>query len=124
MTSTPGAVMSGLSRSPPPASAGPVDENAAIAGASTLTCVAADRLAVAPAPADEMYARIAVLVTLSTWMVGAKWKSVLREFGDGFRRIMPTPPALRTATLLSTRAFPPRSHATILPATLAGSNAG
>ena len=54
MTSTPGAVMSGFSRSPPPASAGPFDENAAMAGASTETCVDADRLAVAPAPADVM----------------------------------------------------------------------
>src|SRR5262245_61145100 len=54
ITSTPGAVMSGLSRSPPPARAGPLDENAAMAGASTLTCVEDDRLAVAPAPADVM----------------------------------------------------------------------
>src|SRR5690242_14910004 len=54
ITSTPGAVMSGLSRSPPPARAGPLDENAAIAGASTWTWVDADRLAVAPAPADAM----------------------------------------------------------------------
>jgi hypothetical protein len=86
--------------------------------------VAADRLAVAPAPADEMYARIAARVTSSTWIVGTKWKSALSEFGDGFIRIIPTPPALRTARLLSTRALLPRSHATILPATLAGSSAG
>ena len=34
---------------------------------------------------------------------------------------MPTPPASRTALLLSTRSFVPRSQTTILPATLAGS---
>src|SRR5512135_3404020 len=124
MTSTPGAVMSGFSRSPPPARAGPFDENAAIAGASTFTWVAADRLAVAPAPADAMYERIVARATWSTWIVGTKWKSALSEFGDVFMRIMPTPPPFFTARLLSVRAFVPRSQATIFPAILAGSSAG
>ena len=39
-------------------------------------------------------------------------------------RIMPTPPAFFTARLLSVRALMPRSQATILPATFAGSRAG
>src|SRR5581483_4088408 len=51
MTSTPGAVMSGLSRSPPPVSAGPKDEKLAIAGASTGEVSAALIDAVAPAVA-------------------------------------------------------------------------
>src|SRR5688500_2116631 len=53
-TSTPGAVMSGFNRSPPPASAGPLDENAAIAGATTVSRTASVMLAVAPAPAAAM----------------------------------------------------------------------
>src|SRR5262245_17190641 len=42
MTSTPGAVMSGFSRSPPPALAGPNDEKPAIAGARTGAVLTAE----------------------------------------------------------------------------------
>src|SRR5262249_45799487 len=59
--------------------------------------------------------------TSLTWMVGTAWKSAFSEFGDVFMRIMPTPPACLTARPLSVRPLTPRSQATILPATLAGS---
>ena len=51
MTLTPGAVMSGLSRSPPPAIAGPYDEKPAIVGASTGEVSIAEIDAVGLAPA-------------------------------------------------------------------------
>ena len=48
--SWPGAITSGLSRSPPPASSGPRDENAAVNGAGALKTIV-DWLIVAVAPA-------------------------------------------------------------------------
>ena len=71
MMSTPGAVMSGLIRSPPPATAGPAEENAAIAGARGTTCAASDRDAVGAAVCR--YALSAAPATSSTCTVGMKW---------------------------------------------------
>ena len=48
----------------------------------------------------------------------------MTELGTTFTRTIPTPPASRTARLLLTRAFVPRSHSTILPVTFAGSKTG
>src|SRR5215468_5498393 len=48
MTSTPGAVMSGFSRSPPPARDGPTDEKPAMIGARTGVGSVTDSDAVAP----------------------------------------------------------------------------
>jgi hypothetical protein len=70
-TSTPGAVMSGLSRSPLPAMAGPADEKLAISGARTWVTVVAESDAVAPAVAA--YALIARPAALFTWTVGTWW---------------------------------------------------
>jgi hypothetical protein len=75
MTSTPGAVMSGFRTSPPPAIAGPREENAAISGARAVTVDDADSEAVAPAVAA--YALIASPAADCTCTVGTKWKSAL-----------------------------------------------
>ena len=81
-TSTPGAMMSGFSRSPPLLGDGPREENAATAGASALTCTPADSAPVGPA-VPAMYALIAAPAAWSTWIDGTKWKSALRLFADG-----------------------------------------
>src|SRR5689334_7618757 len=69
--STPGAVMSGLIRSPPPAMAGPGEENAAIAGARGTVFDTADSDAVGAAVLT--YALIAAPATWSTCTVGMTW---------------------------------------------------
>ena len=104
MTSTPGAMMSGLSRSPPPARAGPRDEKPATIGAliGTWQHVGDGRRR---AGAVSAYALIGAPATLSTWIVGTEWKSALSELRAALNSIMPTPPALSTARLLSTRAL-------------------
>src|SRR4029453_2469195 len=68
VTSTPGARMSGLGRSPLLETEGARDENAATWGASMVTCCAADSDAVAPAVAA--YALMAAPATSSTCTVG------------------------------------------------------
>src|SRR4029453_18175066 len=94
-TSTPGAVTSGLSRSPLPAMAKPLDENAAISGAraETVTDAACDAVGVA---VPAMYALIAAPSVGPRCTVGTKWKSAFRLFGVGLYRIIPTPPACCT----------------------------
>src|SRR3972149_4624677 len=57
------------------------------------------------------------------WTDGSQWLSVTSDWpGGAVYRTMPTPPATRTARLLSTRALVPRLQSTILPATAAGSS--
>ena len=112
MTSTPGAVMSGLSRSPPPARAGPYDENA---GHRRVRGPGSGRTAeiVAVGLGVAAYALIAAPATLSTCTAGTEVEvSVERLPGVGLERTMPTPPAFLTATLLSTRALSPRGRTT------------
>src|SRR5262249_3885108 len=123
-TSWPGAITSGLSRSPPPASSGPRDEKLAVNGAGSVS-VTVDWLILAVGLAvPAMYALTVARSVSEMCTLGTKWKSALSEFGLVFARIIPTPPALRTARLLLTRALTPRSQSTILPFTFAGSSAG
>src|SRR5690349_1101426 len=121
ITSTPGAVMSGLSRSDEPDRLGPADENAAISGARAWMATAAAIDAVGLA-VPAMYALIAVPSGVPTCTVGTKWKSALSELVVGLYSTMPTPPAFLTARLLAIRSLTPRRHSTILPVTLAGSS--
>ena len=121
--SWPGAIRSGFSRLPPPASSGPREEKLAVNGAGALyTIVAA--LIVAVAPDVAAYALSAARSENWTWTVGTKWKSAFSELVGLLTSTAPTPPASATARLLLTRAKTPRSHSTILPATLAGSRTG
>src|SRR5690349_851506 len=110
-TSTPGALMSGLSRSPPLLTDGPIDEKSAMTGASFFTAVAAEIAAVGFA-VPAMYALMAAPSVGPTWIDGTKWKSALSELAVGLYWIMPTPPACWTALLLSTRATTPRLQST------------
>src|SRR4051794_8244766 len=119
--SWPGAMTSGLSKSPPPATNGPREEKAAVNGAGSVSVIV-DGLIFAVAPAVAAYAFRAARSVSATWTVGTKWKSALSELGLVFTRIIPIPPASFTARLLLTRAVIPRSHSTILPAPLAGSS--
>src|SRR4029078_10309704 len=74
--STPGAMMSGLPRSPPLKSDGPRDENPATTGASGVGAPETGASeAVAAAPAEAMYALMARPFVLLMWSVGTKWKS-------------------------------------------------
>src|ERR1051325_10928043 len=73
--STPGAMMSGLPRSPPLKSDGPRDENAATTGASGVgapTIGLSDAVGLA---VPAMYALIASPSVLLMWSLGTKWKS-------------------------------------------------
>src|SRR5262249_45497945 len=92
MTSLPGPMMSGFSRSPPLDRAGPRLEKSATVGASTFTWVPTDSAAVGLA-VPAMYALMACPEAVSTCTVGTTWKSALSEFGEGFHSTMPTPPA-------------------------------
>src|SRR5215210_4514486 len=119
--SCPGAMMSGLRMSPPPAGIGPRDENAAVNGASALkTIVPLVRLAVLAAIAAAStvsYSAVAeALVSPPRWIDGTKCRSALTELTVGLIMIIPAPPACLTARLLSMRALMPRSQTTILPA--------
>ena len=117
-TSTPGAMTSGLSRSPEPVRAGPREENEATSGATApVTCEPGDRDAVAPAVAA--YARRARRSVLWTWTVGTACRSALSELNEVLTSTMPTPPAAATTSLFWVRALTPRSQTTILPATAA-----
>ena len=51
---------------------------------------------------------IASNTLLSRWIVGTKCRSALTEFGVWLTMIIPTPPAIITARLLSMRALTPR----------------
>src|SRR5262245_41111248 len=74
--STPGAMMSGLPRSPPLKSDGPRDEKLATRGASGVGAPETGWIAaVAEPPAEAMYALIAKPDVASRWAVGTKWKS-------------------------------------------------
>src|SRR4051794_20954853 len=119
--SCPGAMTSGLSRSPPPARSGPREENEAVNGAGALVTSSA-LLIVAVAPAVAAYALTAERSVSARCTVGTTCRSALIEFGEVLTRIMPTPPASWTARLLLVRPVTPRSQTTILPATLAGSS--
>src|SRR5258705_7535879 len=119
--SCPGAIVSGFSRSPPPARSGPRDENAAVNGAGSENVMVALAI-VAVAPGVAAYALTAGRSRCERCTVGTKWRSAFCEFRLVFTRIMPMPPASATARLLLVRAFTPRSHRTIFPATLAGSS--
>ena len=123
MTSTPGAVMSGLSRSPPPARAGPHEEKPAIVRRAHRRGVRAEIDAVG---AGRGGVRLDGC-TVDAVDVDASGSSGSRPLSDVGRRLalartMPTPPASLTAWLLSTRSLVPRVQTTILPATLAGSS--
>src|SRR6185503_897541 len=119
--SCPGAIVSGFSRSPPPARSGPREENAAVNGAgSENVMVALAMVAVAPGVAAYVFTAGPSMFDRCT--VGTKWRSAFCEFGLVFTRIMPMPPASATARLLLVRAFTPRSQTTIFPATLTGSS--
>src|SRR6478735_3366695 len=120
-TATPGAVTSGLSRSPLDARVGPREENSAICGTgggSAPVVSVAFRLAVMPGVAFTT----SLIFGSPTWTVGTLCRSASSEPGVRLTRTMPTPPARLTSALLSTRATTPRSQTTILPATLAGSS--
>src|SRR3954452_18652036 len=56
------------------------------------------------------------------WTDGTEWVSGTVVLLVRLTMIMPTPPAAFTVALLAIRSLPPRSHSTILPATLAGSS--
>src|SRR5262249_7444578 len=73
-TLTPGAMMSGLPRSPRLNSDGPADEKPATCGASTLVVTLAENDAVG-LPVEWMYDLIARPCVLLTCTVGTKWKS-------------------------------------------------
>src|SRR3954468_3034987 len=128
-TSTPGAAMSGLSRSPV-ARLGPREEKPAMLGASTgVTGPPSLNFAVGLA-VPVTYALIASPVALSTCVAGATWTSATWPAPTAMlAMIVPTPPASATAAGLSTRAFvgsveteTPRLQTTILPATFAESS--
>src|SRR5262249_48199610 len=72
--STPGAMMSGLPRSPPLKSDGPTEENPASTGASARVATPAPSAAVGFA-VEWMYDLIARPSVLLMWTVGTKWKS-------------------------------------------------
>src|SRR5689334_10485906 len=78
--------------------------------------------AVAPAPAEAMYALTASPSAVPTWVDGTEWISATRLLAVGLYCTMPTPPARLTSALLSTRLLTPRAHSTILPVTFAGSS--
>src|SRR5215208_194508 len=118
--SWPGAITSGFSTSPPPASSGPRDENDAVNGAGSVY-VSVEALIVAVGAIPAAYAFSAARSVSGRWTVGTEWKSALIEPGATFTRIIPTPPASWTARLLLTRPVTPRSQRTILPATFVGS---
>src|SRR3954452_17920331 len=74
--STPGAMMSGLPRSPPLKSDGPRDEKSATTGASGVGAPTTGlSAAVAELPAETMYDLIARPFVLLICEVGTKWKS-------------------------------------------------
>src|SRR5215217_7201614 len=122
-TLTPGAAMSGFSRSPPDARVGPRDEKPAIWGAgaggrpvrSPLT-----RLTVSAGLASSLDFSSRLLGAL-TCTVGSTWLSASSELLVRFTRIMPTPPLSWTSWLLAVRSTTPRSQTTTLPDTLAAS---
>ncbi len=120
-TLVPGAMMSGLSRSPFPAGDGPRLEELATFGALTRTAVPGLIVAVGLV-VPLTYALTAGAALSSRWTVGTECRSESSVPGVMLSRIMPTPPAFFTCRLLSTRAFPPRSQTTILPVAFAGSS--
>src|SRR5262245_52192474 len=117
----PGAMRSGLRRFPAPACEGPRDEKVAVNGAGKLNTIAA-RLMVAVAPAVAAYAFTSGRSVSDKCTVGTKWSSASNELDVVFTRIIPTPPASRTAKLLAMIGLMPRSHTTILPVTFTGSS--
>src|ERR687885_794276 len=105
MIPTPGAAMSGLTRSAPVPSAGPRDEKPAICGRGVglepvVLPTAKDAVGVA---VDATYALMAAPATSSTWTVGTEWTSGSRLLGLTFVRIIPTPPARLTSADFATR---------------------
>src|SRR5215471_10829766 len=107
--SCPGAITSGLSRSPPPARSGPRDENDAVNGAGALYTIVAWAID-AVGEGVIAYVLTAARSVSARCTVGAKWKSALSELGLVLTRIIPIPPASATARLLLTRALEPRSQ--------------
>ena len=123
MTLTPGAVMSGLSRSLSLDSAGPREEKLATWGTGVgAPPVVSPGVNVAVGAVVVAYVLMAAPATSSTWTVGTTCRSESRLPGETLVRIIPTPPAALTAADLSVRAMTPRSQTTILPVTLAGSS--
>src|SRR5215217_409426 len=123
-TFTPGAAMSGFSRSPPEARLGPREENPASCGAG-----AGGSPVRSPLTRLTVNAGLASSLDLSsrlfgafTCTVGSTWLSASSELLVRFTRIIPTPPLFWTSWLLAVLSTTPRSQTTTLPATLAASS--
>src|SRR6478752_5789679 len=83
---TPGAAMSGFSRSPSETRVGPCAENPASCGSGVLCLVwlPGSNDAVALAPAWSTYLKSLTPSASEMWIVGIAWKSASRLFADGF----------------------------------------
>ena len=118
---TPGAVRSGLMRSPA-VGFSPREEKAAIVGDTNGdTPIEPGTNRPVPPGVAAIHARswapgVASIITVGTKKVSEKSVSV----SVALARTMPTPPARSTSALLATRPLPPLVHTTIAPVTTAG----